>query len=115
MNSLDSQIIAYYNTPGSARGIYKTDSLVFLADWDCGLQIYEHYQTHVREDFLTKPYRNSEYFAPTIICRNMLLPKNVDYKIFDITGRTIIPSNVKPGIYFIEINGQLRHKIIKIR
>jgi|GEM_PF-2917979 len=36
-------------------------------------------------------------------------------KIFDITGRQIHTLNPAPGIYFVEVDGEIIHKIIKIR
>jgi hypothetical protein len=43
------------------------------------------------------------------------MPKDVIYKIFDITGRQVKNLDPAPGIYFIEIDGQITNKIIKIR
>ena len=37
------------------------------------------------------------------------------YKIFDVTGRQIHTLDPAPGIYFIEVDGEIRQKIIKIR
>lgn len=52
---------------------------------------------------------------PTIINGSMCLPKNLSYKLFDITGREVMPDKIKPGIYFIYIDGRLSKKIIKVR
>ncbi|MGB3342088.1 MAG: hypothetical protein WBB37_11470 [bacterium] len=38
-----------------------------------------------------------------------------DCRVFDITGRTIVPERMKPGIYFVEIDGVITQKVVKIR
>jgi len=43
------------------------------------------------------------------------LPEGKECKVFDITGRVIIPDKMKPGIYFIEIDGQITQKVVKVR
>jgi len=52
---------------------------------------------------------------PTIINGSLRLPKNLSYKLFDITGREVMPDKIKPGIYFIYIDGKLSKKVIKVR
>jgi hypothetical protein len=54
-------------------------------------------------------------FGTTIISGPSLLPEDKNYKVFDITGRVVMPDKIKPGIYFIEIEGIIKQKIIKIR
>lgn len=51
----------------------------------------------------------------TIISGPLLLPEGNIYKVFDITGRTIEPNKIKPGIYFIEIDGKITRKVVKVR
>jgi len=43
------------------------------------------------------------------------LPNGVKCKVFDITGRVAEPANIQPGIYFIEVEGKVVHKVVKIR
>lgn len=45
----------------------------------------------------------------------LLLPTGNVCKVFDITGRVIAPNKIKPGIYFIEIDGQIQQKVIKVK
>lgn len=54
-------------------------------------------------------------FWPTIFAGPLILSENQDYKIFDITGRIITPDKIKPGIYFIEVDGKIRQKVVKVR
>ncbi len=51
----------------------------------------------------------------TIFSGPLQLPEGKNCKIFDITGRVVLPQHIKPGIYFIEIDGQIRQKVLKIR
>lgn len=57
-----------------------------------------HY--NVRTIFLSGPLRFSE---------------DKDYRIFDVTGRNVVADKIQPGIYYIEIDGVIRVKIIKIQ
>ncbi|MGB3341728.1 MAG: hypothetical protein WBB37_09645, partial [bacterium] len=51
----------------------------------------------------------------TILCGPLVLPKDKNCRVFDITGRVVIPVKIKPGIYFIEIDGKITQKVIKIK
>jgi parallel beta-helix repeat protein len=51
----------------------------------------------------------------TIIKGPLHLPREGHYRIFDIAGRTLAPDQMKPGIYFIQINGRVTQKLIKVR
>lgn len=51
----------------------------------------------------------------TIFSGPMLLPKGKKCKVFDITGRVVEPSKIQPGIYFIEIDGVVTQKVVKVR
>jgi hypothetical protein len=44
-----------------------------------------------------------------------LFTEGKNCKVFDITGREIHILNPAPGIYFIEIDGVITQKIIKIK
>ncbi|MCK4672361.1 hypothetical protein KAT67_00110 [candidate division WOR-3 bacterium] len=54
-------------------------------------------------------------FGATIFSGNLLLPEGKKCKVFDITGRVVIPDKIRPGIYFIEIDGQITRKVVKVR
>jgi hypothetical protein len=43
------------------------------------------------------------------------MSEDKSYKIFDITGRQIHTLNPAPGIYFIEVDGEIRQKVVKVR
>ena len=51
----------------------------------------------------------------TIFNGPLILPEGKNYKVFDITGRVVLPDKIKPGVYFIEIDGEIKQKVVKIR
>lgn len=57
----------------------------------------------------------SNDFCTTILTGPLLLPEDKRCRIFDITGRVIMPDKMRPGIYFIEIDGIITTKVVKIR
>jgi hypothetical protein len=50
----------------------------------------------------------------TIIRGPLQIPEGRSSKIFDIAGREIFTLNPAPGIYFVQIDGEMLNKIIKI-
>ena len=56
-----------------------------------------------------------DYLSATIFSGPMLLPEGMRCKVFDITGRVVDPDIVQPGIYFIEIDGLVTQKVVKVR
>ncbi|UCF70800.1 MAG: hypothetical protein JSW49_00550 [candidate division WOR-3 bacterium] len=57
----------------------------------------------------------SENIRATIFNEPLKLPEGKSYRIFDITGRIVGPDKIQPGIYFIEVDGVVCQKVIKIR
>jgi hypothetical protein len=51
----------------------------------------------------------------TIFSGPIVFPNNKNCKVFDINGRVVVDQQIKPGIYFIEVDGKIRQKVIKIR
>ena len=54
-------------------------------------------------------------YGTTIVSGPLFLPDGFDCRIFDITGREVKPTALSPGVYFIEIEGGVTQKIIKVR
>ncbi len=54
-------------------------------------------------------------FGATIFSGPLLLPEGKKCKVFDITGRVVMSDKVKPGIYFIEIDGVITRKVVKVK
>lgn len=59
--------------------------------------------------------RKTDYHFATIITGPLLLPEDKTCKVFDITGRETKPYLLQPGIYFIEIEGKIIRKVVKLR
>ena len=51
----------------------------------------------------------------TILTGPMQLPEGRNCKVFNITGRVVLPQHIKPGVYFIEVDGKITQKVIKVR
>lgn len=56
-----------------------------------------------------------EYQGATLFSGPIRLPEGKYYKVFDVMGSAIAPSNIPRGIYFIEIGNGIAQKIVKIR
>lgn len=54
-------------------------------------------------------------FPTTIISGQLVLPNPGNYRIYDIAGRKVTHHLLAPGIYFIESQGRIIQKIIKVR
>jgi uncharacterized delta-60 repeat protein len=51
----------------------------------------------------------------TIFHGPLQLPEGKKCKVYDITGRIVMQETMKPGVYFIEIDGVVTQKVVKIR
>jgi hypothetical protein len=58
---------------------------------------------------------NSSHLTATIFRGPLYLPEGKECKVFDITGQVVEPNNMQPGIYFIEVDGVVTQKVVKIR
>ena len=53
--------------------------------------------------------------SATIFHGPLQLPEGKECKVFDITGRVVQPDKIQPGIYFVEIDGRVAQKVVKVR
>lgn len=53
--------------------------------------------------------------SATIISGLLLLPEGKTCRVFDVAGRTVAPDRIRPGVYFVEIDGKVTQKVVKIR
>lgn len=53
--------------------------------------------------------------TPTIISGSLPFSKTEKRKIHDISGRLVESSQLRPGIYFVEVDGRITRKFIKVR
>lgn len=67
----------------------------------------------VQEDEV-KEIKQRDYRA-TIIAGPLRLPEGKKCRVFDITGRVVAPDKIRPGIYFIEVDGVVIQKVVKVR
>jgi len=118
------QWVARYNGPGNYEDWAFAIALdnsgnVYVTGWSMGSGTEYDYatikysSTGIREDMVTR-VKNS-HLHTTIFSGPLQLPKDKKCKVFDITGRVVIRDKIRPGIYFIEIDGQITHKVIKIK
>jgi hypothetical protein len=56
-----------------------------------------------------------ESLMTTIFRSPLQLPEGKKCKVFDITGSIVEPDKIQPGIYFVEIDGVVTQKVVKIR
>lgn len=54
-------------------------------------------------------------FRTSIISGRLHLPVDKHCRVFDITGRTVTPEKMQPGIYFVEVDGVITRKVVKVR
>jgi len=70
-------------------------------------------QTMVEEK---RVYEKTAYpNGPTILNGPLILPPNKICRVIDISGRVVEPRGIGPGIYFIEVEGVITQKVIKIK
>jgi hypothetical protein len=67
----------------------------------------------VREEG-TNPIKHNDYGA-TILHGSLQLPKSKTCKVYDITGRVVDVDKIQPGIYFIEVDGVVTQKVVKVK
>ena len=102
-------------------------NFTFIEDKDAGAAIYSegietenpvrsfcYFNSGSVKEQIVKSIGN-DIICQTIFTGPLNLPKGIDYKIYDILGRAISPRNIKPGIYFIEVDGKITQKVIKIK
>lgn len=59
--------------------------------------------------------RKSENLCATVISGPLLLPEGKNWKVYDITGRQVMSDKIRAGIYFIEVDGEITTKVVKVR
>ena len=88
---------------------YDPDSTVT----DMGRYYFD--QTGVEEMPVVKHAYAYKLPGATVFAGPLQIPQGVRCKIFDITGQVVPPQNIKPGIYFVEIDGKVMQKVVKVR
>ncbi len=121
----DTNWIYRHNGPGNFTDLAR--SLVYGADGNIYIAGYTYGGHSTREDFtvisLAPETRIEEEsitvtkinYGVTIISGHLHLPEGKKCKVFDVTGRVVESSKIQPGIYFIEIDGVVTQKVVKVR
>lgn len=60
-------------------------------------------------------YVETDRFMTTIITGPLQLPEGKPIKIYDAAGREVRNRNLQPGIFFIEVDGTITQKVIKVQ
>lgn len=112
-------INAEYNWWGDVSGPYHPDSNPSglgdtVSDWVDFIPWLDQ-PVGIWEKPNARPIEKHEPLCATIFSGPLLLPTGNTCKVFDITGRIVMPDKIKPGIYFIEIDGKITRKVIKVR
>ena len=68
----------------------------------------------IAEKPVSKPVNQYDLGA-TIVNGPLHLPEGRECRVFDIIGRVVLPQQMKPGVYFIEVDGEIVNKVIKIK
>ena len=71
-------------------------------------------ETGIKEEKLDYSPHGSGYI-PSVFSGPLRLPAGENCRVFDISGRVVLPEMIKPGIYFIEINGIITKKVVKTK
>lgn len=79
------------------------------------MQVTLQNETGIEEWSVAKQVGNSEYLHASIFQGSLQLPEGIQYKVLDITGRVVEPDKITRGIYFIEIDGMITKKVVKIK
>jgi hypothetical protein len=83
------------------------------AGTECDYGTIKYSPTGIEENILAA---NKEHtMAAAIFCGPLQLPADKKCRVFDITGRVVDSSKIHPGIYFIEFDGVVTQKVVKIR
>ena len=111
-------IDAEYNWWGDASGPYHPDSNPgglgdSVSDWVDFIPWLDQ-PVGVAEQKITIQVNNSKCSA-TIFSGPLILPEGKNCRVFDITGRVVMLDKIKPGIYFVEIDGKITKKVIMIK
>jgi len=67
------------------------------------------------EQPIVEPVEGSKTIHATIFRGPLQLPEGKKCKVYDITGRIVESTKIQPGIYFIEVDGVVTQKVVKVR
>lgn len=97
----------------TCRVLIQVDSAGVNVGWDVSDGNFTISETGVEENGGLNIPNTS--IGATIFSGPLLLHESKNCEVFDITGRVVMPDKIKPGIYFVEIDGKITRKVVKIR
>ncbi len=106
-------VIAEYNWWGDPGGP-PSGSVFGLVDYDPWLNDSVQW-LGIEEEHVNRSVEKREALHATIFSGPLRLPEGKECRVFDITGRYVKPNKITRGIYFIEIDGVVTQKVVKIR
>ncbi len=118
------QWVATYNGPGDGADCVSAIAVdnanyIYITGWSRGsgtgydYATIKYSPTGILENELT--VKNGHETTATIFRGPLQLPEGKQCKIFDITGRVVEPDGLRAGVFFIEIDGVVTKKIVKVR
>jgi uncharacterized delta-60 repeat protein len=99
--------------------VYGADSNIYIAGQSTGsgtgqdfivISLSPDYGVKEENTIIRKNIYNA-----TILCCPLILPYDIKCKVFDITGRMVMPDKIKPGVYFIQIDNKIIQKVVKVK
>jgi uncharacterized delta-60 repeat protein len=120
----DTNWVYKYNGAGdntdNARSIaYGADGNVYAAGYSEGIGTYSDFTViSLLPDLGVSEQKTrivNNRLNATIFAGPIVLPADKSCRVYDITGRVVEPSSVTRGIYFIEVDGAVTQKVIKIK
>jgi uncharacterized delta-60 repeat protein len=117
------QWVERYNGPGNhwdvARAMFVDGAgNIYVTGYSGGTGTGDDYatlkyaSTGVEEQRIVE--LTGKYLHATIISGPIILPMGTSCRLRDITGRVVVPELVRQGIYFVEIDGEIVQKLVKI-
>ncbi|MBN2621435.1 T9SS type A sorting domain-containing protein [candidate division WOR-3 bacterium] len=76
---------------------------------------YENTGTGIAENHRLAASPDFGISIATIVSGPLPLPGDSEYRIYDISGQQVHSQNPTPGIYFIQGDGKITHRVIKVK
>jgi hypothetical protein len=120
----DTNWVYNYNGAGDSTDnassiAYGADGNVYAAGYSEGIGTYSDFTViSLLPDLGVSEQKTrivNNRLNATIFAGPIVLPADKSCRVYDITGRVVEPSSVTRGIYFIEVDGAVTQKVIKIK